>query len=233
MSKVVADLKQYGTVQRAVLGIKGTDVTTYIDQQKEKTGKDIDLGTSNGVYVAEVSADGSVADVLKEGDVITAIGGHRVDKMSELQEHVATRRPGEKVEITYLRDGKTHRATVTLRNVQGTTSAVETIDTDAMGAALRPLTDAEKKELGLSYGLMVSAVKAGKMQEAGITKGLIITKVNDREMRTVDDFDAAVREANMSSERVLWIRAKTQSGLPRSFTVELSQKDKETKKQRN
>lgn len=233
VSKVVADLKQYGTVQRAVLGIKGTDVTTYIDQQKEKTGKDIDLGTSNGVYVAEVSADGSVADVLKEGDVITAIGGHRVDKMSELQEHVATRRPGEKVEITYLRDGKTHRATVTLRNVQGTTSAVETIDTDAMGAALRPLTDAEKKELGLSYGLMVSAVKAGKMQEAGITKGLIITKVNDREMRTVDDFDAAVREANMSSERVLWIRAKTQSGLPRSFTVELSQKDKETKKQRN
>ena len=64
VSKVVADLKQYGTVQRAVLGIKGTDVTTYIDQQKEKTGKDIDLGTSNGVYVAEVSADGSVADVV-------------------------------------------------------------------------------------------------------------------------------------------------------------------------
>lgn len=225
VSKVVADLKQYGTVQRAVLGIKGTDVATYIDQQKEKTGKDIDLGTSNGVYVAEVSADGSVADVLKEGDVITAIAGHRVDKMSELQEQVATRQPGDKVEITYLRDGKTHRATVTLRNVQGTTSAVETIDTDAMGAALRPLTDAEKKELGLTYGLMVSAVRAGKMKDAGITKGLIITKVNDREMRTVDDFDAAVREANMSSERVLWIRAKTQSGLPRSFTVELSQKN--------
>ncbi len=64
------------------------------------------------------------------------------------------------------------------------------------------------------------------MQDAGITKGIIIMQVNDKEMRTKTDFDEAVKAANMSADRVLWIRAKTQSGLNRSFTVELSDQTK-------
>ncbi len=222
MNKVVADLKKYGTVQRAVLGIAGGDVTNYIDAQKEKTGKDIDLGTVTGVYVNEVSSDGSVTDVLKEGDVITAIDGHQVSKMSELQEQLTKHKPGDKVELTYVRDKSVKHATITLRNIQGTTSAIETVDSENLGAALRPLTDQEKKELNLRYGLIVSAVRKGKMQEAGITKGTIIMQINDKEMRTTADFDEAVRAANMSTDRVLWIRAKSQSGINRSFTIELS-----------
>lgn len=226
MSKVVDDLKKYGTVQRAVLGIKGGDVSNYVDSQKEK-GKEVDLGTLTGVYVSEVTADGSVADVLKEGDVITAVNGHKVDKMSELQEQLSQYRPGDKVSLTYIRDKKVKHADITLRNIQGTTTAVESIDSDAMGAALRPLTDDEKRELNLRYGLVVTALRKGKMQEAGITKGTIITQINDREMKTMDDFDAVVREANMSTDRVLWVRAKTQSGYNRSYAIELAPKDAE------
>ena len=74
----------------------------------------------------------------------------------------------------------------------------------------------------MPYGLMITAIREGKMKEAGLTKGLIITKVNDREMRTTDDFDEVTKQANMSSDRVLWIRAKTQTGLNRSFAVELA-----------
>lgn len=231
MNKVVDDLRKYGTVQRALLGIAGSDVSTYIDNEKEK-GNEVDLGTVNGIYVAEVSSDGAAAEGgLKEGDVITAIDGKKIEKFGELQEVLTNHRPGDKVTVTYLRDKKEHSATLTLRNVQGTTEAVQTLDTDAMGAALRPLTDAEKKELSLSYGLMVSAVRDGKLKDAGIVKGLIITKVNDREMRTTDDFDAVVKEANMSTDRVLWIRAKTQTGLNKSFAVELSDaKDSKSKK---
>lgn len=229
MNKVVEDLKKYGTVQRAVLGISGSDVANYVDIQKDK-GKEVDLGTLTGVYVAEVASDGSVADVLKEGDVVTAIGGHKVEKMSELQEQLTKYRPGDKVELTYVRDKKVHNANITLRNIQGTTSAVESIDSDTMGAALRPLTDQEKKELNLKYGLVVSALRKGKMQDAGITKGTIIMQINDREMRTTEDFDEAVREANMSTDRVLWIRAKSQSGINRSYTIELSQPKKNDKK---
>ncbi len=228
MNKVVDDLKKFGTVQRAVLGITGSDVTNYIDLQKEKNDKVIDLGTVTGVYVGEVSSDGAVADVLKEGDVIIAIDGEKVGKMSQLQEQLTKHRPGDKVTITYMRDKKTQKATVTLRNVQGTTAALESVDSDTMGAALRVLTDQEKRELNLRYGLVVTAVRKGKMQDAGISKGIIITRVNDREMRTKEDFDEAVKAANLSTDRVLWIRAKTQSGLNRSFTIELGdQKVKE------
>lgn len=222
MNKVVDDLKKYGSVQRALLGIMGQDVSTYIDAQKEK-GKEVDLGTVNGIYVGEVSSDGAAASAgLKEGDVITAIDGKKITKFGELQELISSHRPGDKVSVTYLRDKKQHTATITLLNVQGTTSAVQTLDTDAMGAALRPLTDQEKKELNLQSGLVVSAIREGKLKDAGLTKGLIITKVNDHEMRTIDDFDEAVKEANMSTDRVLWIRAKTQSGINKSFAVELS-----------
>ena len=222
MNKVVADLRKYGTVQRALLGISGMDVTNYIDQQKEK-GKNPDLGTVNGIYVGEVSADGAAAEGgLKEGDVITSFDGKKISKFGELQELLTNHRPGHKVTVTYLRDKKQRTATLTLRNIQGTTTAVQALDTDAMGAALRPLTDSEKQELSMPYGLMVSAIRDGKLKEAGVTKGLIIMKVNDREMRTTTDFDEAVKAANLSTDRVLWIRAKTQTGINKSFAVELS-----------
>lgn len=222
MNKVVADLKEYGTVQRALLGIQGTDVSTWIDVQKEK-GKDVDLGTVKGIYVSEVSGDGAAEEAgLKEGDVITAIDGKKVEKFGELQELLATHRPGDKIQVTYLREKKSRVATLTLRNIQGSTTVLESVDTDAMGAALRPLNDQEKKELAIKSGLMVTAVRNGKMKDAGITKGIIITQINGREMKTNADFEEVVKAANLSSERVLWIRAKTQSGRNLSFTVELS-----------
>jgi len=223
MNKIVADLKQYGTVQRALLGVVGTDVSNYIDAEKEK-GNEIDLGTVSGIYVKEVSGDGAAAaGGLKAGDVITAIDGKKLEKFGELQELLVNHRPGDKVTVTYLRDKKQQTTSVTLRNVQGSTSAIQTLDTESMGAALRPLKDQEKQELNLSYGLMVSAVRDGKLKEAGVTKGLIIMKVNGKEMRTTDDFDEAVKSANLSTDRVLWIQATTQSGVKKSYVVELSE----------
>lgn len=230
MNKVVDDLRKYGTVQRALLGIAGSDVSAYIDAQKEK-GQEVDLGTVNGIYVAEVSADGAAAEAgLKAGDVITAVDGKQIDKFGELQELLVNHRPGDKVIVTYLRDKKKHSATLTLRNIQGTTSAVQTLDTEAMGAALRPLNEQEKVQLKLGYGLMISAIRDGKLKSAGLTKGLIIMKVNDKEMRTLSDFDEAVKAANLSTDRVLWIRAKTQSGINKSFAVELSEPKEGNKK---
>lgn len=230
MNKVVADLKEFGIVQRAVLGITGTDVSAYIDQQREK-GNEPDLGTVTGIYINDVVEGGAAAEAgMQSGDVITAIDGKPLEKFGEMAEVLVNHRPGDKVSVTYIRDKKTKKVTLTLRNVQGTTGTVESIDSEQMGAALRPLTDEEKTELNLRYGLVVTAVKSGKMMDAGITKGIIIMQVNDKEMRTVTDFEEAVKEANMSSDRVLWIRAKTQTGLNRSFTVELSDGTNKTNK---
>lgn len=231
VKKVVDDLKKYGTVQRAVLGLTGVDVETYLETQRERENE-VDLGTLTGVYVQEVLSASAVADVLQVGDVVTALNGTKVTKMAELSEQLVKYNPGDKVSLTYIRDKKERTVQVTLRNAQGTTSQVQDFGIDELGAALRPLTATEKRELNLSSGLVVTALRNGKMQEAGVTKGIIITKINDREMKTLDDFEQAVRDANMSTDRVLWIRAKTPSGINRSFTIELSgdTKNKEAKK---
>ena len=185
MNKVVEDLKKYGTVQRALLGISGSDVSAYIDAQRDK-GNEVDLGTVNGIYVAEVTPDGAAAAAgLKAGDVITAIDGKTIEKFGQLQELLVNHRPGDKITVTYLRDRKQHTAQLTLRNIQGTTTAVRNLDSESMGAALRPLTDKEKMQLSLPYGLVVSAIRDGKMKEAGLTKGLVIMKVNDRGMLAI------------------------------------------------
>lgn len=227
MNKVIEDLKNYGTVQRALIGIRGTEVRNQIDAEKEQ-GRTPDYGTVNGIYVTEVTADGAAEEAgLRKGDVITAIDGKEIQKFGELQESIVNHRPGDKVKVTYLRDKKEHTVTLTLRNAQGTTTALKNLDTEAMGAALRPLTDKEKEELNLSSGLLITAIRDGKFKEAGLSKELIIVKINDREMKTVEDFEDVVKQANLSSERVLWIRAKTLSGITRSFAVELS--DPETK----
>ena len=99
-----------------------------------------------------------------------------------------------------------------------------------LGVALRPLKAEEKQQLSLDYGLLVTAIRSGKMQDAGITKGIIIMQINDQQMRTMEDFEKAVKNANMSNDRVLWIRSKTQSGLNKSFTVELSDPKENDKK---
>lgn len=222
MNKVVKDLKEFGVVQRALIGIQGTEVSNYIESQKAKDKKVDDLGTLTGIYVAEVQRDGAAEDAgLKEGDVIIAIDGQTVKKFGELQEIIVTHKPGDKVRVTYLRDKREHTTTLTLRNEQGTTNRVESFDTDDMGIALRPLTSQEKEELSLRSGLVVSSIREGKMKKAGVTKGIILMQINDVVLNTLDDYERAVKDANRTKDRTLWIRAKTQSGLNRSFTVEL------------
>lgn len=222
MNKVVEDLKKFGTVQRALLGISGTEVSNYIDAEREKNDKEIDLGTNEGIYVAEVSADGAAADAgIEKGDVILSVDGKPINKMGQLQEEITKHRPGDKVSVTYMRNKKSYTKTITLRNSQGTTTELKEADPNSLGIALKPLTTEMKRELALNYGLLVTAVRDGKMKKAGISKGFIIMQVNNKKMVTTDDFDEAVKQANMSSDRVLWIQAKTQSGLNKPFVIEL------------
>lgn len=223
MNKVVADLKVYGTVQRAILGVQGQDVDKYIDLEKGK-GNTPELGTVKGVYVAKIT-DGSAAEEagLEQGDVITKIDEKEVGKMSELQEQIAQHKPGDKVKITYLRNKKEKAVNVTLRNAQGTTKVMQEVDLDQMGVSMKPVSDEQKASFNLSYGLEISAIRRGKMMEAGATKGTIILEVNDRKMQTVEDWVEVVKAANQSKDRVLWIKAIKPSGRKDSFVIELNE----------
>ena len=226
MNKVVADLKEFGTVQRALLGVAGTDVTNYIDSEKAKDNE-VDLGTVTGVYVNEVT-DGSAAEEasLKKGDVVIKVNGKTVSKMAEMQEALSQYRPGDKVSITYLRDKKEHTKTVTLRNAQGNTTVMKEVEMDDYGIQLTPVTAKERGTYDITYGLLVSNIKKGKMQEAGLAKGMIIMMVNDEKMKTLEDWEEAVRNANKSKDRTLWIRALLPSGRKASFVVEMEPEKK-------
>jgi len=223
MNKVVADLKVYGTVQRAILGVQGQDVDKYIDLEKAK-GETPDLGTVKGVYIAKISDDSAAEEAgLEKGDVITSIDGREVTKMSQLQEQIAQHKPGDKVKITYLRNKKEKTVTITLRNAQGTTKVMTEVDMDQLGVNMKPITDEQKQQFGLSYGLVVNNIRRGKMMDAGVTKGTIILQVNDRKMETAEDWEEAVKQANQSTDRALWIKAMKPSGRKDSFVIDLNE----------
>ena len=221
MNKVVADLKKYGVVQRGVLGVSATDVNKYFDSQKEQ-GKEVDLGTMEGVYVAKVDEDGSAAEAgIKEGDVIIAVDGKKVVKMSEFQEYLTNKRPGDKVAVTYLRKKQKKTATITLKNEQGNTNIVKDADLDVLGGTFRPVTEQEKKDLNISYGLVVTKVTGGALKDAAVYKGFVIQQANDTPMKTLNDLQKAVKDASTSKDPVLILKGFSPTGKKAYFAVML------------
>ena len=218
MTKVVGDLKEFGTVQRAILGISGHDLD-------ERT-KDKDLGTVDGVYVAEVTdGSGAKAAGIEPGDVIVKIGDKKVHNMAELQESLTQYRPGDKTEVTILRGKKEKTLDVTLKNLQGNTEVVKKFDLAMLGAAFKPISDDVKRHLGVSYGLEVTGVDKGKFAEAGIKKGFVILKVNGTKITSEEELSKVLKAANQSPERVLFISGYYMSGRRANYAVELSSEE--------
>ena len=221
MNKVVDDIKKYGSVQRVILGIQGGDVINYINAQKEE-GKTVDLGTNEGVYVDKVSEEGNGAEIgLHAKDVIVKFDGKKVTKMSELQQLLNTKRPGDKASITFLRDKKEITKTITLKNAQGTTKPIEQADIDVLGGQFRPITDATKKQLNIKYGLEVMKINSGALRNAGINRGFIIQKVNDEVVNSIEGLQRLVKIASTSKDPVLYIQGIYPTGKKAYYAVPL------------
>jgi serine protease Do len=224
MNKVVDDLKKYGTVQRAVLGITGTDVLNYVNYLKENNKEVPDLGTNDGVYVDQVSDNSAAAEAgIVKGDVIVGADGKNVTKMAELQEIINSKRPGDKITISYLHNKKRVSKTVTIKNLQGNTKTVKQADLNVLGAQVVPVDKDLMKQLGISYGLQVRNVKNGAFKDAGVGNGFIIQTVNDKQMRTISDLQDAVKTASTSKNPVLFITGIWPSGKTDYKAVRLSE----------
>lgn len=215
--KVVGDLKEYGTVQRAVLGIAGTNITSAATEK-------YDLKVSQGALIMEV-ADRSTAKQagLKEGDVITAIDGHSISTMSDLQETISTHKPGDKVRASVDRKGKSLTLDMVLKNSEGNTEAVTRIDESSIGAAFLELTEKEMSDLGVSYGVKVVGVdRDGKFFRAGIRKGDVILAVNNLRVSKKEDVDKIVSEVvSGSSDKVLFVKLINTNGRINYVAVDL------------
>ena len=233
MTKVVSDLKQYGTVQRALLGIKGTslagDGDMMSDQPIDKSGATLsdkrkEFGVVDGVWVREIVDGGSAAGSdIKVDDVIIGIDGKKVQNFADLQEAIAQHRPGDKVTVKVMRDKKEKNINITLKNEQGTTKIVKDAGTEILGAAFKELPDDLKKQLNLGYGLQVTGVTSGKMADAGVRKGFIILKANDQPMRKVSDLEEVMKAAVKSPNQVLFLTGVFPSGKRGYYAVDLTQ----------
>ena len=224
MTKVIADLKQFGVVQRAMLGIKGIAIDDEQQLMDEKTKNQVkELGASEGVWVREVVEGGSAAGVLQENDVIIGIDGKRVKNFAGLQEALAKHRPGDKVTVKILRDKKEKSVDMVLKNEQGTTKVVKDADMEILGAAFREVPEDVKRQLRLSTGVEVTGVTEGKMKEAGVRKGFIILKANGQPVKSVEQLETIMKEATRSTEPVLFINGIFPSGKRAYFAVDLTQ----------
>lgn len=223
MTKVVADLKQYGTVQRALLGIMGGSLSEkMMSEELQKKAKE--LGVDDGVWVNEVVENGSAAAAgIKKDDVIIGLDGKKVKTFGDLQDALSRHRPGDKIKVKIIRDKKEKEIEVVLQNEQGTTKVMKTTDMEILGAAFAELSDELKKQLNLSSGIQVSGVTSGKMSDAGIRKGFIIQKVNGQIIRKVDDMKEVFNTAVKSPDQVLFISGMFPSGKRASYAVDLSQ----------
>lgn len=221
MNKVVDDLKKYGTVQRALLGIQGRNAHDYIDMQKAQD-KEVDLGVNDGIYVEKIEERSSASEAgIVEGDVITNIDGKKVAKMSELQELLYAKRPGDKITLTFIHNKKSVTKAITLKNAQGNTNVVKTHDMDILGGQFRPITESQKTNYNITYGVEVIKVDNGKLKDSGISKGFIIQDINDVKVKSIDDVQSAVENASRSSEQVLYIKGIWPTGKKDYFAVEL------------
>jgi Do/DeqQ family serine protease len=191
--KVVEDLITYGKVQRAFLGIEIRSVDGKMAQEKN-------LNVTEGVYVQNISKGGS-ADLsgIKEGDVILQVDKKPIRSVPELQEMIGKKRPGEVVEVMINRNGKTITKNITLKNQSGNTELVRN-DFEMLkelGIELEPVSKSEAQKMGVSAGLKVTKLYAGKLRgKTGMKEGFIITKVNRQPVKTVEEFVQILQAEN-------------------------------------
>ncbi|WP_026236178.1 Do family serine endopeptidase [Pontibacter roseus] len=174
VSKVVDDLLKYGEVQRALLGATIQEIDAAFAKEKG-------LKTLDGVYLNTVEEGGAKEAGLRAGDVITAINDVKVGRTSQLLEQVARYRPGDKVKVEYLRDGKSRSANVTLKNAENSTTISKRSTADAVsfdGATFEPLSKADMNRLGIDGGAKIANVEKSKFRDTGMKDGFIITKID-------------------------------------------------------
>ncbi len=191
--KVVGDLKEFGRVQRAFMGINYNELNASLSEE-------LKLTINSGVYVANVIEGGAADEAgIKKGDVIINVDGKQVRTGADLTEAIGSHRPGEQLNVLVNRNGINQQYSMVLKNRLGTTEML-TKEEEIMrsyGAKLSELTINEKRKLGLRYGVKVDEVLGGRFQKAGIPKGFIIVKLNNVYVDDIAKFERLIQQFNI------------------------------------
>lgn len=194
VQKVVEDLKEYGVVQRGLLGVQYQAINNGKIYENDGKGgfRETEVGEQRGLYVAAVSEGSAAEDAgIKEGDIITEVDGMQMSTASSLSEYIGTKRPNEKVKVSVKREGKVKQFEVVLRNKAGKAEPVTKFDLEKeLGGKFVNVTEREKRELQINGGIKVTSIKeGGYLSNNKVRKNFIITHINDVEINSFNDLD--------------------------------------------
>ena len=189
VKKIINDLLQYGTVQRAYLGISYLPETA---PESEKTKQNYKEG--QGVLVLDVSKDGAMNGTgIQSGDYISKINGVKVTTGSEMVEQVAGYKPGDKVSVAYIRAGKEYTTSIVLKNKAGNMDVVKNEISQKLGAEIQALDKKKATEFGVKGGVIVTKIGAGLIDDqTRMRDGFVILKVNGTEVKSVEELNSAM-----------------------------------------
>lgn len=192
VKKVVDDLIKYGTVQRAFLGIR--------PEANGDDGTDSQIKEGDGVVIGEILGKSAAEEGgLKKGDKIIKLDNKSVSTWTELTGTVASYRPGQKITVTYVRNGKEATTTLTLKNSAGNTEIVKTSSLDRLGAEFETLNTAKAKEYGIDGGVVIKTLSDGLIaDQTTMKKGFIIIRAGGKTIKSVDDLTKAIDGAGNS-----------------------------------
>lgn len=219
VQKVVADLKQFGTVQRAFLGI------TFLELSPEFIAEKDIKGVNAGIYVNDVTDRSAAKEAgLQPGDIITAINGLPTLSTAQMQEAITKFSPGDKVTITYVRDGKQERCSATLRNNQGNTSVTRADSPSSLGAKMTAADATTLRNLGLSAGVSVGELSDGRFKDSGMKDGFIIVSINRNRVSSPEQVESIYSSIRKSAdpEKVMFISGIYPNGRQAYYAVDLS-----------
>jgi len=182
--KVIRDIRDFGVVQRGILGVSIAAVT-------DNTAKRLSLKTVEGVLITKVTLGGGADDAgLEKDDVVISINNVTTHAMPELQEQVARYRPGNKLKVGYIRDGVRRTTTIVLKNRGNTTELVNARKgkiLEDLGFELRNLTQAEQKRIKTNGVYVKSIYKNSLIEETNMELGFVITSINEHAVENIDE----------------------------------------------
>lgn len=217
VNKVVGDLKQFGAVQRAYMGITFMEVTPELVEEKKLEG------ANAGIYVASVADRSAAREAgLKEGDIIISIDGNPTLNTAQMQEAIAKLSPGATVDVKYIRGGKPYVKSMTLRNSRGDTTVTRAASLMDLGCAFTNVPKERLEQLEISGGVLVTGIEEGRVKDAGIRDGFIVLAVNGQRVTSPEDMEKiynAVMKGN--DDKVLYIKGVYPTGKQAFYAVSL------------
>jgi S1-C subfamily serine protease len=173
--KVFEDLIEYGNVQKGLLGVSGSALNAELAEK-------FDVKETQGFLIGEVIEGMGASEAgLQSGDIIKKVDDVKINTFSDLTGYLSTKRPGEKVEVSYSRDNTKNKIKVTLK---------KTNTTQFLGMYLTNMNSEQKEYFDLDEGVIIKELGNQRLYRYGVDEGFVLLEINNKKIKDVADVDA-------------------------------------------